>query len=355
MSSFEALTLHRLLLAVILSVILFLGYSILSVFFIPIAWAGVLAYVTWPAYTRLLTRLAYRHNLAAALMTLSLALLIIIPLLLAIIVLNVEVSHVYRVIEQKISSQNVALPDFVKKWPFANELQKTLDNLMNNPDAFKEQLQAWFQKAFGAAAQVASGISKNLAKLSMALFILFFFYRDGQKIMQQIQQGLAVLIGDKVHGYIGAIGDTTRAVVYGIVLTAVAQGFLAGIGYAFVGMESPIFLACITTLVAMIPFGTPFAWGSVAVWLLSQGYTVEALGLAAWGTFVISWVDNIIRPLVISSATEIPFLAVMFGVLGGLAAFGMIGLFIGPVILAVLIAIWRQWLESEQNLAKTKS
>jgi len=102
MSSFEALTLHRLLLAVILSVVLFLGYSILSVFFIPMAWAGVLAYVTWPAYTRLLTRLAYRHNLAAALMTLSLALLIIIPLLLAIIVLNIEVSNVYRVVEQKI-------------------------------------------------------------------------------------------------------------------------------------------------------------------------------------------------------------------------------------------------------------
>lgn len=353
MSSFEALTLHRLLLAVLVCILLYLGYNILAVFLTPMAWAGVLAYVTWPAYKRILVRLGQRHNLAAALMTLSLALLIIIPLLLAVIVLNVEAANVYRIIEQKIIHQNLVLPEFAKKWPFANELQKILDNLMTHPEAFKEQLQAWFQKAFGAAAQVASGISKNLAKLSMALFILFFFYRDGQKIMQQIQQGLAVLIGDKVHGYIGAIGDTTRAVVYGIVLTAVAQGFLAGIGYAFVGMESPIFLACITTLVAMIPFGTPFAWGSVAVWLLSQGYTVDALILAAWGTLVISWVDNIIRPLVISSATEIPFLAVMFGVLGGLAAFGMIGLFVGPVILAVLIAIWRQWLESEQNLIKT--
>lgn len=353
MSSFEALTLHRLLLAVVVSILLYLGYNILAVFLTPMAWAGVLAYVTWPAYKRILVRLGQRHNLAAALMTLSLALLIIIPLLLAVIVLNVEAANVYRIIEQKIISQNLVLPEFAKKWPFANELQKILDNLMTHPEAFREQLQAWFQKAFGAAAQVASGISKNLAKLSMALFILFFFYRDGQKIMQQIQQGLAVLIGDKVHGYMGAIGDTTRAVVYGIVLTAVAQGFLAGIGYAFVGMESPIFLACITTLVAMIPFGTPFAWGSVAVWLLSQGYTVDALILAAWGTLVISWVDNIIRPLVISSATEIPFLAVMFGVLGGLAAFGMIGLFVGPVILAVLIAIWRQWLESEQSLIKT--
>lgn len=348
MPSLEVLTLHRLLLAVVISVLLYLGYHVLAVFFIPMAWAGVLAYVTWPFYQRVLQRCNNKHGFAALLMTVSLALLIIIPLLLAVMMLQIEAANVYRLLEQKILAQSLVLPDFMKKWLFANELQKVLDQLLNNPAIFKGQLNTWYQKAFGAAAQVASGISKNIAKLSMALFILFFFYRDGLKIIQQIQQGLTVLIGNKVQAYMRAIGDTTRAVVYGIVLTAVAQGMLAGVGYAFVGMESPLFLACMTALVAMIPFGTPFAWGSVAVWLLSQGYTVDALILLAWGTFVISWVDNIIRPLVISSASKVPFLVVMFGVLGGLAAFGMIGLFIGPVILAVLIAIWRQWLESEQ-------
>jgi len=351
MSSLDALTLHRLMLAVVLSLLLFLGYNILEVFFIPIAWAGVLAYVTWPVYQYVLRLCGQRHNLAASLMTISLALLIIIPLLLAVVMLRVEAANVYHIVLDKVSQQSLMLPDFMRHWPFASELQKILDNLVNNPNAFKEQLQAWFQKGFGAAAQVAGSIGKNLGKLSMAIFTLFFFYRDGQKIMIQVQQGLKVLIGERIHGYIKAIGDTTRAVVYGIVLTAVAQGFLAGLGYAVVGMESPIFLAAVTTLIAMIPFGTPFAWGSVAVWLFTQGYTVEALGLAAWGTFVISWIDNIIRPLVISSATEIHFLLVMFGVLGGLSAFGMIGLFIGPVILAVLAAVWRQWLESERNTA----
>jgi predicted PurR-regulated permease PerM len=351
MSSFEALTLHRLMLAVLLSVLLFLGYNILEVFLTPMAWAGVLAYVTWPAYQHLLKYCGQRTNLAAALMTVGLALLIIVPLLLAVVMLRVEASNVYQIIVNKLSQQSLLLPSFMQKLPFAPELQKILDDIFADPTNFKEQLQTWFQKGFGAAAQVAGSIGKNLGKLSMAIFTLFFFYRDGQSIMQQIQQGLTVLIGERIHGYINAIGGTTRAVVYGIVLTAVAQGFLAGLGYAFVGMESPIFLAAITTLVAMIPFGTPFAWGSVAVWLFTQGHTVEAFSLAAWGTFVISWVDNIIRPLVISSATKIHFLLVMFGVLGGLSAFGMIGLFIGPVILAVLAAVWRQWLESERNPA----
>jgi len=355
MSSFETLTLHRLLLAVILTLLLLLGYNILSVFIIPMAWAGILAYVTWPIYSRLLVRLKQRHNLAALMMTCSLILLLVVPLLFAVVMLQSEVVNVYHIVADTLKQHKLVLPSFMQSLPFAAELQKLLDTLMKNPDAFKEQMQSGFQTAFGAAAQVAGSIGKNMGKMAIALFMLFFFYRDGENIMQQIQQGLTVLIGERVHGYIKAIGDTTRAVVYGIGLTAVAQGFLAGIGYVVVGMESPIFLAAVTTLVAMLPFGTPLAWGGVAIWLLTQGYTAEALALAAWGTFVISWIDNIIRPLVISGATEIPFLVVMLGVLGGLSAFGMIGLFLGPVILAVLMAVWRQWLESETQLATSSS
>jgi len=130
------------------------------------------------------------------------------------------------------------------------------------------------------------------------------------------------------------------------VLTALAQGLLAGVGYAGAGLANPVFLGVLTALVALIPFGTPFAWGGVCIWLLVNGQTWPAIGLFLWGTFVVSWVDNIIRPLVISNATQMPFLLVMFGVLGGLAAFGMVGLFIGPVILAVLVAVWREWLEA---------
>ena len=104
-------------------------------------------------------------------------------------------------------------------------------------------------------------------------------------------------------------------------------------------------LGAITALIAMIPFGTPFVWGSIGLWLLASGDTIAGIGLLLWGALVVSWVDNLVRPLVISSATRIPFLLVMFGVLGGLAAFGLVGLFLGPVVLAVLMAVWREWIE----------
>ena len=104
----------------------------------------------------------------------------------------------------------------------------------------------------------------------------------------------------------------------------------------------------VSSVEKLIPFGTPLVWGSIGVWLLLTGKTAAGIGLLVWGAVVVSWVDNLIRPIVISSATQIPFLLVMFGVLGGLSAFGMVGLFLGPVILAVLMAVWRQWLDAEK-------
>ena len=103
-------------------------------------------------------------------------------------------------------------------------------------------------------------------------------------------------------------------------------------------------LTIVTFLMALIPFGPPVAYGAVSLWLFSQGQTMEAIGVMAWGVCIVSTADNVIRPLVISGATKIPFLLIMFGVLGGLASFGLVGLFIGPVILAILLAIWREWL-----------
>lgn len=176
-----------------------------------------------------------------------------------------------------------------------------------------------------------------------------FFYRDGTSLVRQIRQALRNIIGNRIDGYIDSVGTTTRAVVYGIGLTALAQALLAGIGYYFAGAPSPILLTIVTFIIALIPFGTPFVWGGVSIWLLSQGHTVEGIGLALWGILVISWVDNLIRPIVISGATKIPFIIIFIGVLGGLTAFGFVGLFIGPVVLAIGLAVWREWISQHKN------
>lgn len=349
MPSLPSTAVHRALLTAVIILLLFLGYRVLAPFIVPMVWAGILAYVTWPAYQRLQRTTGGSANSSAALMTVLLALGLVLPMAWGIYVLQDEAGKVMGRVTAQLSSGTLQTPAFLRNLPgIGPEIERFLNRLLHDPAALRDQVERLSQHALGSAGAIAGGISRNAAKLGMTLITLFFFYRDGELLMAQIRTALQHLIGRRANGYVQAAADMTRAVVIGIVLTALAQGFLAGIGYAVAGLDSPVFLAAITTLIAMVPFGTPFAWGSVAVWLFAQGDIVAALGLAAWGTFVISWVDNIIRPIVISNKTHIPFLLVMFGVLGGLNAFGMVGLFLGPVILAVLVAVWREWLEGEK-------
>ena len=125
---------------------------------------------------------------------------------------------------------------------------------------------------------------------------------------------------------------------------------LAGLGYWVAGIAAPALWGVITALVSLIPFVGPVVWIGLSLGLLAHGETQAALGLFLWGALVVSWVDNLIRPLVISGPTRIPFLLVFLGVLGGLNAFGLIGLFLGPVLLAVSVAIWREWLVHARSL-----
>jgi predicted PurR-regulated permease PerM len=210
-------------------------------------------------------------------------------------------------------------------------------------------------RSFGEIARVIGGVGRNAVKLLLAVLSLFFVYRDGQKFAGQFARVLEQVLGPRVHNYLEAIGPTVKAVVYGLVLAAVAQGTLAGLGYWIAGVGAPVFLAVLTTVCGLLPFVVPVLWGSIGFWLIITGHMAAGVGLLIWGTIVVSWIDNIVRPFVISRETRIPFLLVMFGVLGGLAAFGLVGLFMGPVILAVLIAIWREWLLESRQPGSTET
>ncbi|MDO9082802.1 MAG: AI-2E family transporter, partial [Humidesulfovibrio sp.] len=179
----------------------------------------------------------------------------------------------------------------------------------------------------------------------LTLVIVFFFYRNGPRIVDELRHVLVRFIGPRANGYLSAAGSTTRAVVYGILLTALAQGIVAGLGYWVAGLGSPVTLGALTALVALIPFATPVAWGGAGAWLLFQGELGAAIGIWIWGAAVVSQLDNFLRPLFISSAGTIPFLLVLFGVLGGTFAFGLVGLFTGPIVLAIAWAVWREWVE----------
>ena len=339
---------RRVILALLLGVLFLLGYLVLEWFVAPAVWAAILAYVTWPAYERL-RKLMRGHAMSSALlMTLLLTTAFVLPLLWLIVLMRHEFVLAYQAASAYMAAGPHRLPDAVLYLPWIGEpLQNFINELTTDPAALHGQLANWARQWSGELGNLIGGAGLNALKLAFALLTVVFVYRDGEKLFGQVQRVLRRFLGRRVDGYIAAIGNTTKAVLYGLVLTALAQGALAGLGYWAAGVRAPVLFGAFTALIALMPFGTPFVWGTLGAWLLFSGHTLEGIGLLLWGTLVVSSIDNLIRPLVISSATHIPFLLVMFGVIGGLAAFGLIGMFIGPVIVAVLLAVWREWLEDQ--------
>ncbi len=342
---------RRAILGILLGGLLVLSYAVLQPFIVPVAWAGIIAYATWPLYRRLRASMRRYPTLAALLMTLMLTAALVLPALWLASLLRTELGTAISTVTGAIRAGTLALPDFIRNLPWAGDaLQRLLEQLTGDPENFGTQMNTWVRQGLDQAVALIGDVGRNAAKLGFALITVFFFYRDGDKVLRQVQKVLRRFLGERVDGYLVAVGSMTKAVVWGLVATALAQGVVAGLGYWWAGVAAPILLSAVTALIAMIPFGTPFAWGSIGIWLLISGDTVGGIGLLLWGALVVSWVDNLVRPLVISNATRIPFVLVMFGVLGGLAAFGLVGLFLGPVVLAVLMAVWREWMEESELL-----
>jgi predicted PurR-regulated permease PerM len=336
--------LRRLITVVLLAILVILGFQVLDPFIVPIVWAAILAYVSWPGYQWLLRLLRGRTIIASLIMTIAITAAVIVPLAWLIVTLRVEVVRAYQAVHALLANGS-QLPPAVLKLPWiGDQIQDLRDRMAEDPRALSSQLHEWAEHSSTVIARVLGGVGRNTIKLFFAVLSLFFVYRDGQRFASQFARVLEQVLGPRVHNYIQAIGPTVKAVVYGLVLAAAAQGVLAGIGYWIAGVGAPVFLAVLTTVCGLLPFAVPFLWGSIGFWLIATGHLAAGIGLLIWGTIVVSWIDNIVRPFVISRETRIPFLLVMFGVIGGVAAFGLVGLFIGPVILAILIAIWREWL-----------
>ncbi len=318
---------------------------VLRPFFSSMLWAAILAYVTWPIYCRLLALLRKSTTAAASLMTLLVAALGIMPLFWLLILIEHECLDGYRRLTVYLGQGPHALPAAVRDLPWIGAwMQETLNRYAADPTALGREIGDALKGWKGELGALLGGVGRNVGKLLITLLTLFFFYRDGDSLIRQLGRVAERLFGDQLNRFAASAGLMTRAVVYGLIVTAVAQGAIAGLGYWIFGVEAPAALGALTGLLSMAPLlGTAFVWAPAATALLVAGHTWKGILLLAWGTLLVHPVDNVLRPLMISSVTRVPFLLVMFGALGGLAAFGLIGVFAGPVLLAVASAIWREW------------
>jgi predicted PurR-regulated permease PerM len=335
---------------ILLGVIVGLGLFVVRPFLVPLAWAAILAYVTGPSYRRILRLSGNRPSLAATVATLLLIIVLVVPVSFLLIRLQDELADAYRELSTRFAEKPFVLPDAITRIPVIGPaLNEALTDVWNGPELRKQQVSEWLEPWIRELAGIVGKIGRSVAQLAVTAVALFFFYRDGDEVLEQVRKGLRKVVGDPAEHYFKAVGDTTRAVVSGLIVSALAQGFIAGVGYAIIGVGTPILLGALTALTALVPFiGTVAVWGPIGVWLLLSDQIGAGLALLAWGALIVNPTDNILKPLLISNATDIPLVMVLFGVMGGLLAFGLIGLFLGPLILAVLLAIWREWLEEDR-------
>lgn len=318
-----------------------LAWWIIRPFFDALLWALILAYITWPLYNFLLGLLRGRTVLAASLLTGGLALTATFFVGWIGWQLQAEVADFFSAQQ---SPRGDDLQAALSRIPWLGEwLQNKQLQWSQQPFDLRDQLWHLSRQYSSQLLHMLGSVGKHTLIYLFTFLSLFFIYRDGDRLLEQTRMTVGGLLGGRALAYLHAIGLTLKAVIYGLVLTALGQGLMAAIGFWLVGLEAPVLLGLLTALVALVPFGAPLVWGVASLWVILLGKLWLGIGLFAWGLLVMAVVDNFIRPLVISQASRIHFLIVLYGVLGGIELFGLLGLFIGPVILSVLLAIWREW------------
>jgi predicted PurR-regulated permease PerM len=189
------------------------------------------------------------------------------------------------------------------------------------------------------SAQIGGGI----LELTLSIVFVFFFYRDGPRLAAFVLSLLERLIGDRAQYYVDLVAGTVQRVVNGVIGTAAAQAVLALIGFLIAGVPGALVLGIGTFLLSLVPMGPPLIWIPATAWLAWKGEYGMAIFLGLWGTFIVSGVDNVLKPYLISRGGNLPLVIVLLGVFGGLLAFGFIGLFIGPTLLAVAYSLLLDW------------
>jgi predicted PurR-regulated permease PerM len=315
-------------------------WLVLRPFLSSILWAAILCLATWPLHDLLLRWLRGRHTLTAAIMTLILSLAILIPFIVVGLTFTESIQSAVGWVEAEVGAAPRQPPAWVQRIPWVGpEIRDYWIRLVEDARPALTWLTPWLHEAGAWLLRHSFDLATGVLHLAMSVLIAFFLYRDGEGLVQRLRAVIRQIGGDSASRLVDVVRVTVKSVVYGVIGTALAQGIVAAIGFAIVQAPAPVLLALFTFFLSFVPVGPPIVWIGVCIWLLSQGRIGWAIFMAVYGTFVISSVDNLIKPYIISRGSRLSFIVMFTGVLGGVAAFGFLGVFLGPTLLAVGYAL----------------
>lgn len=342
-----------------LCLLLFACYQVLRPFLFDLLWAAILCFVTWPLYIRL-RGMRLSRNWAAIGMVLPISILLLTPFVAAAFTFTDDIN---RILEWLSGSQHV--------WPVAplwlNDFPLIGDKLAAAWRGFGEDsgrivnlIKPYAVNAGSWVLQKGINLAAELMHMGLSILVLFFFYRDGEHVAQHVVIGVERLAGEKTQRILHIVRTSLRAVVYGILGTALAQALASILGFVIAGVPYAFVLGVVAFFLMIIPAAGTIVWLPISGWLLMEGETGWAIFIAIWFLAFVGTIDNWLRPILISREVELPFVLIVFGIFGGLLAFGFIGVFIGPTLLATSYALILDWLiykeqESAEELSEVPS
>ncbi|MFL9902626.1 AI-2E family transporter [Paraburkholderia fungorum] len=307
------------------------------------AWAGVIAIALWPLLRKLEGNRWFtgRTTLVAAVLTLAIALLVVLPIGIGIAEALRE-AHDMNEWFKTAQENGIPMPDIIERLPFGVQQisswwQANLAPPLRDSAAMKglhSTTVMTLGRHFGARA------ARAVMVFGFMLITLFVIFQAGPRLSGSLMRGVRRCFGDDGAHLLGRMAAAVRGTVSGLVVVGLGEGVLMGVAYFVTGLPHVALLAFITAIAAMLPFCAPITFGLAALWLFSQGAVAAAIGLAVFGSVVVFVAEHFVRPVLIGNSTRLPFLLVLFGILGGAETFGLLGLFIGPALMTVLMVLW---------------
>jgi predicted PurR-regulated permease PerM len=317
-------------------------------FLVALTWAAVIAIAAWPIYIRFATAVLGGRSpaLAALLFTLLTGLVLLVPIALAVHQIAQGSNAFARSLNQ-LQESGIPVPAWLGRLPIAGEyLDAWWRANLSNPEALVEWLRSANTENITAWTSTLGGaLLHRLFLFLMTLIALFLVFRDGAWLADHALAAAGRLLGDPGERLVLKIADAVRATVSGTVAASILKGGVIGVGYVLTGVPHPLLFAVSTMTLAMVPLGAWLAlMTAVSVLLIHGGSWLVAAGLSGFGAAVLVIGENVIQPALIGGAAHMPFLLVLIGMFGGMQSFGLLGLFLGPVIMAALLTIWREWI-----------
>ena len=331
--------------------ILLLGLMTLREFIPALVWAAIFAIAIWPLYKRACRqwpRHAHGHLLPLA-FTAVVALVFLLPLAFVFVPLASDAQDIFKYID-KARTSGIPVPAFVHRMPFSATLVPLWQQDLGDP----KHAEALFGRlSHGRAVSMSSHVGSQVLHRSVlfgfTLLTLFLLFRDGEGLNRQMLTASRRAFGPAGERVGRQVIASVHGTVDGLVLVGLGEGILLGIVYFLTGVPRPALFGMFTAALAMVPFGAAIAFCAAAALLLVAGTLAKAIIVLVAGVTTTFVADHFIRPVLIGGATRLPFLWVLFGILGGVEEFGLLGLFVGPAIMAVLILLWREWVGEEKG------